>query len=78
MKNIGEAKKVLSIEIERDRKGEKVCLTQKEYLQKILQKFSINDDTKSVSKLLTAHFKLKTTMSPTTAERVSICLMYPM
>ena len=36
MKDLGEAKKVLSIEIERDRKSGKVCLTQNEYLKKIL------------------------------------------
>jgi len=37
-------------------------------LQKILQRFNINDDTKSVSTPLAPHFKLKATMSPTTVE----------
>ena len=45
MKDLGEAKKVLGMEIERDRKDSKVSLTQKEYLKKVLQKFDINDDT---------------------------------
>jgi len=36
MKNLGEAKKVLDMEIERDGKGGKVSLTQKGYLRKIL------------------------------------------
>ena len=49
MKDLGEANKVLGIEIERDRKGNKVSLTQKGYLKKVLQKFNINGDTKSVS-----------------------------
>ena len=49
MKDLGEAKKVIDMEIERDRKGGKISLTQKGYLKKILQKFNINDDTKSVS-----------------------------
>jgi len=49
MKDLGEAKMVLGMEIERDRKSEKVCLTQNEYLKKVLQKFNINDDTKSVN-----------------------------
>ena len=53
MKNLGEAKKVLSMEIERDRKSGKVCSTQKGYLKKVLQKFNINGDTKSVSTPLT-------------------------
>jgi len=38
-------------------------LTQKRYLQKVLQRFNINGDAKSVSTLLTPHFKLKATMS---------------
>jgi len=37
MKDIGEEKKVLGMEIERDQKSGKVCLMQKGYLQKILQ-----------------------------------------
>ena len=36
---------------------------------KVLQKFNINGDTKSVSTSLAPHFKLKTTMSPTTVEK---------
>jgi len=47
---------------------DKVCLTQKRYLKKILQKFNIYGDTKSVSMLLAPHFKLKVTISPTTIE----------
>ena len=52
MKDLGEAKKVLGTEIERDRNGGKVSLTQKEYLKKVLQKFNINSNTKSVHWLL--------------------------
>ena len=43
-------------------------MTQKGYLNKVLQKFNSNDDTKSVSILLTSHFKLKSTMSRITVE----------
>ena len=68
MKDLGEAKKVLGIEIKRDWKSGKVSLTQKGYLKKILQKFNINGDTKSVSTSLAPHFKLKGTMSPITIE----------
>jgi len=49
MKDLGKAKKVLGIETERDWKSDKVSLTEKGYLKKVLQKFNINDDTKSVS-----------------------------
>jgi len=38
-------------------------------LNKLLQKFNINGDTKSVSTPLAPNFKLKATMSPTTIEK---------
>ena len=44
MKDLGEAKKMLDMEIERDRRSGKVSLTQKGYLQKVLQRFYINSD----------------------------------
>ena len=56
MKDLGEVKKVLDIEIESDRDSGKIRLTQKGYLQKVLQKFNINSDMKSVSTLLAPHF----------------------
>ena len=68
MKDLGKAKMVLGMEIERNQKNGKVCLIQKGYLQKVLQKFNINGDTKSVSTPLASHFKLKAIMSPTTVE----------
>jgi len=40
-----------------------VSLTQKGYLQKVLQKYNIDGDTKSVSTPLTAHFKVKIIIS---------------
>jgi len=65
MKDLGE-EKVLGMEIERDRKGGKVSLG---VLKKVLQKFNINDDTKSVSTPLVSYFKLKDTMSLTTIKK---------
>jgi len=65
MKDLGEAKKVLGMEIERDWKSGKISLTKKRYLKKVL---NINDDTKSVSTPLASHFKSKAIMSPTTVE----------
>ena len=58
MKDLGEAKKVLGMKIERDRDSGKVHLTQKGNLQKVLLKFNINDDMKFVSTSLAPHFKL--------------------
>jgi len=45
IKDLGEAKKMFGMEIERDQKGGKVRLTQKKYLKKVLQKFNINGNT---------------------------------
>jgi len=68
MKDLSEVKKVLGMAIERDWRNGKVSLTQKGYLQKILQRFNIDGDTKSVSTSLASHFKLKAIMSSTTIE----------
>jgi len=48
-------------------------------LKKVLQKFNINGDTKSLSTTLVSQFKLKTTMSPTTAEELEYMshILYP-
>ena len=64
MKDLGEAKKILGMEIIRDRRSKKLCLSQKEYLKRVLQRFGIDDKTKPVSTPLASHFKLSTTMSP--------------
>jgi len=56
MKDLVEAKKVLGMEIERDRKGGKVSLMQKGYLKKVIQKFNINNGRKSVITQLAPHF----------------------
>ena len=78
IKDLGEAKKVLGMDIERDWKSDKVNLTQKGYLKKILQKFNIYGDTKSVSMLLVPHFKLKATMSLTTIKELEYMSHNPM
>jgi len=49
MKDLEEAKRILSMKIEKDRVNGRVSLTQKAYLQKVLQKFLISDEVKSVS-----------------------------
>ena len=41
MKDLGEAKNILGVEIARD-KGGKIFLTQKQYLKKVLQCFDIS------------------------------------
>ena len=66
MKNLKKAKRILSMNIERDTVKGKVSLTQQAYLQKVLQKFLISGEAKSASSLLVPHFKLSARMSPKT------------
>jgi len=77
MKDLGKAKKVLGMEIERDRMSGKVSLIQNGHLQKVLQRFNTDGDTKYVSTLLAPHFKLKTTMSLTTVEELEYMTHMP-
>lgn len=64
MKDLGEVKKILGMEITRNRKKSLVYLTQKQYLCKLLQRFGINDATKPVSTPMALHFKLSALLSP--------------
>ncbi|KAG9458815.1 hypothetical protein H6P81_003323 [Aristolochia fimbriata] len=68
MKDLGEAKKILGMEISRNRERGKLWISQKQYLQKVLQRFGIHDDTKPVSTPLAPHLKLSNQLSPTTDE----------
>ena len=60
MKDLEEAKRILGMEIETERVKGRVSLTQKAYLQKVLQSFLIGDEVKSVRSPLAPHFKLST------------------
>jgi len=68
MKDLGEAKKILGMEISRDRERGKLWLSQKQYLQKVLQRFGIHEDIKPVSTPLAPHLKLSSRLSPTIDE----------
>ncbi|GJX69666.1 retrotransposon protein, putative, ty1-copia subclass [Tanacetum coccineum] len=57
MKELGEAKKILGMEIVRDRSRKILRVSQSEYVSKILNNFRI-DNGKSVQMLLGRHFKL--------------------
>jgi len=67
MKDLGEAKKILGMEIIRDRKRGRLCLTQRTYLKKVLQRFGTNEKSKPVSTPLAPHFKLSASLSPKSA-----------
>ena len=88
MKDLGSAQKIIGMEIIRDRKNRNLFLTQRGYLEKVLDRFSMRD-CKPVSTPLAQHFRLSTSEAPKTDEEKSYmsnvpyancvgCLMYAM
>ena len=65
MKDLGAAKKILGIEIMRDREKCKLYLSQKKYIEKVLHRFNMQN-AKPVSTPLAAHLQLSATLSPKT------------
>ena len=63
MKDLGAAKKILGMEISRDRPSGKVYLSQRGYIDKVLRRFNMHN-AKPVSTLLAAHFKLSSVLCP--------------
>src|SRR3954468_6782116 len=59
MKDLGGAKKILGMEIRRDRTSKKLWPSQHSYVEKVLERFSMRD-AKHVSTPLAHHFKLST------------------
>ena len=57
MKDLCIAKKILGMEIHKDRESRKLWLSQKNYIRKVLEKFNMQD-AKPVSIPLANHFKL--------------------
>ena len=68
MKYLGEDKKILDMEIARDRQRDTLCLTHKQYLKKVLQRFGMSEKTKPVSTPLAPHFKFSASQCPMTEE----------
>ena len=58
MKDLGAAKQILGMRITRDRKNRKLTLSQSEYIDKVLERFRMQD-AKLVSTPLASHFKLR-------------------
>ena len=65
MKDLDATKKILGMEIRRDRDTKKLWLSQKGYVEKVLERFNMNN-AKPVSKPLANHFKLSTVQCPKT------------
>jgi Reverse transcriptase (RNA-dependent DNA polymerase) len=64
MKDLGATKKILGMEITRDRSNQKPFLSQKEFAGKVIHRFGM-EKTKVVSTPLAAHFKLSVALNPT-------------
>jgi len=88
MKDLGAAKKILGMEIHRDRSSKKLWLSQQGYVEKVLDRFGMSN-TKPVSTPLANHFKLSSNQCPNTDKEVADmaevpyasvvgCLMYAM
>ncbi|KAK3009945.1 hypothetical protein RJ639_012117 [Escallonia herrerae] len=88
MKDLGSAKKILGMEIHRDRKARKLWVTQKCYVEKVLERFSMLNAT-PINTPLGAHFQLPSQLCPSTEEDIEYisrvpyvntvgCLMYAM
>jgi hypothetical protein len=65
MKDLGAAKKILGMRITRDRKNRRLTLSQGEYIEKVLERFTMHN-AKPVSTPLASHFKLTKEMCPKT------------
>ena len=63
MKDLGAAKRILGMEISRDRSNRKLFLSQKEFAEKVIRRFGM-EKAKLVSTPLAAHFKLSAALSP--------------
>ncbi|GKV26776.1 hypothetical protein SLEP1_g36011 [Rubroshorea leprosula] len=66
-KDLGAANKILGMEIHRDRKRGKLFLSQKKYIEKVLERLSLHE-AKAMTTPLGAHFKLSSNLSPETKE----------
>ncbi|KAM7461045.1 hypothetical protein LguiA_029166 [Lonicera macranthoides] len=76
MKDLGGARKILGMEIVRDRKRGQLCLTQRQYLEKVVARFGM-ENSKPVSVPLAPHFKLSATMAPSSEEEVEYMAQVP-
>nr|GEU41699.1 putative reverse transcriptase domain-containing protein [Tanacetum cinerariifolium] len=76
MKDVGVAKKILGMEIWRDRKAGWLWVSHEKYVEKVLQEFYV-DQSKPVSTPLTAHFKLDRSTILGTDKEVKYMKMVP-
>jgi hypothetical protein len=76
MKDLGVANKILGMRITRDRKNCKLTLSQGEYIEKVLERFRMQN-LKPVSTPFASHFKLTNKMCPKTREEIEYMSRVP-
>ena len=76
MKDLGAAKKILGVEIIRDRKSGMLYLSQRGYIEKVLRRFNMHD-AKPVSTPLAAHFRLSSALCPVSDDDIEYMSRIP-
>ncbi|GJU78181.1 retrotransposon protein, putative, ty1-copia subclass [Tanacetum coccineum] len=76
MTDLGPAKKILGMEIIRERQHGKLYLSQKRYIEKVLQRFNMHK-AKPVSTLLAAHFKFSAASCPQSDNEINYMAKVP-
>ena len=76
MKDLGAAKKILGMEIHRDRDFKRLWLSQAGYVKKVLERFSV-ENAKPVSTLLVNHFCLSTSQCRKTVKETEDMFKVP-
>ena len=76
MKDLGAAKKILGMEIKRDRNSRLLFLSQQNYIKKVLRRFNMHD-AKSVSTPIAPHFKLSASQCPESDEDIEYMSRVP-
>ena len=76
MKDLGAAKKILGMEIQRDRVACRLSLSQKGYIEKVFHRFNMQN-AKPITTLLAAHFRLSSALCPLLDEEVDYMSRVP-
>jgi hypothetical protein len=76
MKELSVAKKILGVRITRNKKNRKLTLSQGEYIEKVLERFRMQN-AKPISTPFTNHFKLTKEMHPKTHEQIEYMSRVP-
>jgi hypothetical protein len=76
MKDLGAAKTILRMRITRDKKNHNLILSQGEYIEKVFERFRMQNE-KPVSTPLAIHFKLTKEICPKTQEQIEYMSRVP-